>query len=374
MRDEIDIYLTKAGRFLQWWDIKRPEMERIIIDTHKLLKKFIPESIEIFKKRYTILQSIYINQPIGRRSLATLHEISERTVRSETDFLKEAGFISADAIGMMITSRGEAMLEGLRNFSDEIFGISELEREVQFRLGLEKVLIVSGDVDDDVSVQKELGRAAANYLMEIISNDSVIAVTGGSTMASVAKSLSQAKEETDIVVIPARGGMGREVENQSNIIASIFAKRLGGQYRMLHVPDQLGAEAAETLLNEPDIQEVIRWLKNAQILVYGIGRAEDMAVRRNLPSTLKTSLRSAGAVAEAFGYYFNSQGEVVYASNCIGLRTTDLKKIPKRVGVAGGRQKAEAIAAVYSHWGSGVLITDEGAARQILNFYRTKSQ
>ena len=86
MRDEIDIYLTKAGRFLQWWDIKRPEMERIIIDTHKLLKKFIPESIEIFKKRYTILQSIYINQPIGRRSLATLLEISERTVRSETDF------------------------------------------------------------------------------------------------------------------------------------------------------------------------------------------------------------------------------------------------------------------------------------------------
>lgn len=348
-------------------------MERIVIDTHELFKRFIPESIELFKKRYTILQSIYTNQPIGRRSLATLLEISERTVRNETDFLKEAGFINTDAAGMMMTSQGKAILEGLKNFSDEVFGISELEKRLQLILGLEKVLVVAGDVDDNISVQKELGRAAATYLMQIISKDSIIAVTGGSTMASVAKSLPQAKEETDIVVIPARGGMGREVENQSNIIASIFAKRLGGQYRMLHVPDQLGTEAIETLLNEPNIQEVMSWLKKAKILVYGIGRAEDMAVRRNLPDELKQALKSAGAVAEAFGYYFNSQGEVVYASNCIGLKTDDLRQIPNRIGVAGGRQKAEAIVAIYSHWRNGVLITDEGAARQILNLYKDKS-
>lgn len=346
-------------------------MEWIIISTYRLLKKFVPEFIDLFKKRYTILQSIYMDGPIGRRSLAASLDISERTVRSETDFLKDAGFIDTDVSGMMITPKGKSILEGLKDFSDDIFGISKLEQEVKEALKLDKVIIVSGDVDEDPAVQRELGRAAARYIMEIISKDSVIAVTGGSTMASVANALPKAKEKTNIVVIPARGGMGREVENQSNIIASIFAKRLGGQYRMLHVPDQLGAEAVETLLNEPDIQEVINWLKDAHILVYGIGRAEDMARRRNLSDGLKRQLRDAGAVSEAFGYYFDSKGEVVYASNCIGLKMDDLKHIPKIVGVAGGRQKAEAIISIYSHWRAGVLVTDEGAAYEILTLCKT---
>jgi len=110
------------------------------------------------------------------------------------------------------------------------------------------------------------------------------------------------------MVLPARGGMGGSVEYQSNTLAAVFAKKLGGQYKMLHVPGQLRAEAAKTLINEPDVKSVIDYLKNTNILIYGMGIAEDMAVKRNLTSDQMGIIKREKAVAEAFGYFLQHEG------------------------------------------------------------------
>jgi central glycolytic genes regulator len=334
--------------------------------SYSLLKKIIPELIELYEKRYTILRSIYSLQPVGRRSLASYLDLGERAVRSETTFLRESGFLENTPAGMRITHEGEALLEGLRDFTHQLKGLHELERQIQSTFRLEHVIVVPGNSDEDELVLFEMGKTAATYLRTILRSNSIIAVTGGSTVGAVAKALSKTSESSDIIVIPARGGIGREVEHQSNTISAIFAKKLGGQYRLLHVPDQLGAHSVETLLNEPDIKSVIELLKKADILICGIGRAEDMARRRNLSPALMNSLNRAGAVAEAFGYYFDRSGQIVFSSNSIGLNVQDLRRIPKVIGVAGGKQKAQAITAVLSHWGNGILITDEGAARTMM--------
>ena len=51
------------------------------------LEKIIPEGMQDFKVRYAILQAILENEPIGRRTLATVTTYSERTVRAATDVL-----------------------------------------------------------------------------------------------------------------------------------------------------------------------------------------------------------------------------------------------------------------------------------------------
>jgi len=50
----------------------------------------------------------------------------------------------------------------------------------------------------------------------------------------------------------------------------------------------------------------------------------------------------------------------------IGLRLTDLVQIKTIIAVAGGSEKAQAIAAVAAHHSQQVLITDQGAAEAIL--------
>jgi central glycolytic genes regulator len=97
-----------------------------------------------------------------------------------------------------------------------------------------------------------------------------------------------------------------------------------------------------------------------------------MMQRRNFTAERQQALENLGAVAEAFGYFFNAKGEIVYACNSIWLKMDDLKRIPKVVAVAGGKQKAQAIMAVFTHWKKGILVTDEGAAREIMRLAELK--
>jgi central glycolytic genes regulator len=78
-------------------------------------------------------------------------------------------------------------------------------------------------------------------------------------------------------------------------------------------------------------------------------------------------LESSKAVGEAFGYYFNEQGEIVHKVLTIGLQLEDLVDIPNVIAVAGGSSKAKAIKAYLKQApASTILITDEGAARKLL--------
>ena len=63
---------------------------------------------------------------------------------------------------------------------------------------------------------------------------------GLTTLAAVARMMPADSKNRDVVFVPARGGLGEKVENQANTISAEFATRAHAQYRLLHVPDQLG--------------------------------------------------------------------------------------------------------------------------------------
>ena len=47
----------------------------------KMQQKLIPQVLDIMTRRYSILREIYLNETIGRRSLANMLGLSERIVR-----------------------------------------------------------------------------------------------------------------------------------------------------------------------------------------------------------------------------------------------------------------------------------------------------
>ncbi|HHY82461.1 MAG TPA: sugar-binding transcriptional regulator [Clostridiales bacterium] len=331
-----------------------------------LLSRIVPEMIDLFEKRYTILRTIYSHQPVGRRALAGLLGMGEHAIRGETSILRNAGLIDSRPAGMALTPEGEAVLDNLREYANTIKGFNDLEQKVAGTLGISRVVIVPGDLDKDPAVLSSIGKAAAVLLSDIITNGCRIAVTGGSSVAAVVNAFVRNKQLSRVLVLPARGGIGKEMEYQSNTIAASFAKKLGGDYRLLHLPDQLTAQAAETLLNDRETRSVIEEVKKADILICGLGRAREMAEKRNLMKDQAETLEKIGAVAEAFGYYFNQKGEVVFATSSIGLHLSDLKAIPKMIAVAGGARKAAAIIAVMTGWNNSILVTDESAAKEII--------
>lgn len=336
----------------------------------KLQQKIVPEVVDLLEKRYNILRTIFYKQPIGRRILANDLGIGERVVRTEINFLKNQNLIEINTPGMTITPEGEEIIDKLKNFIHEIKGLSDIEKVIKERLKLKNVMIVPGNLDEDPTVIKELGRVAANYLRSSITDNSIIALTGGSTVKEVVDNMPKVQGISNVTVVPARGGMGRNVSTQANTIVAEMADKINANYRLLHVPDNLSHKALDTIVNEKDVKEVLQVIHNANILVFGIGRADEMGRRRGLSTDELKKLKELGAVGEAFGYYFNRDGEIVYSTPTIGIRNDQIQKLNTLIAIAGGENKAESILATELNNDKGVLITDEGAARKILQYIK----
>ena len=333
----------------------------------KLQQKVVPELIELLQKRYDILRVIYYNGPIGRRILANDMNISERIVRNEINFLKSQNLIEVNASGMFITSDGEEIINKLKGFIHEIKGLSKTEKFIEKHLKLQQVIVVPGDVDLDKSVLKELGKATAVYAMDILKDNSIIALTGGSTVKQVVEGFPKNNKYNNILVLPARGGMARNVEIQANTLVANLADKIGGSYELLHAPDNLSNAALATILNEKEIKNIIEKIRRAEVLIYGIGIATDMARKRGLSEEDIMKLEELGAVGEAFGHYYNELGEIVHSTPTIGVKNEDVKYIKTLIAVAAGKNKARAIIATEINRSSTVLIVDEAAAKEIIN-------
>lgn len=337
---------------------------REIIELHT---KLVPDLVDILRKRYLLLKSISHMQPIGRRVLAEELHTTERIMRAELDVLREAGVIFATAVGMSCTEEGTRLLEQLEPIAGELFGLTDLAERLKQKLQIPEVIVINGDSDQSEWVKQELGRIGARVLRQQAKEGDVIAVTGGTTIATVASHLQPAPLFRSVQFVPARGGLGENAEMQANTLVSVMAAKSGGQYRLLHAPDRVSPEALQTFLADPQVAEVLALLRSARVVIHGIGDALTMAKRRKYDDQELGVLEQAGAVGEAFGYYFNEAGEIVERISTLGLQLEDVRSAEMVVSIAGGASKAKAILSFAKQSCQNVLITDEGAARKILS-------
>jgi central glycolytic genes regulator len=334
-------------------------VEKII----RLQRKIAPDLVSVVEERYNILKHIQYAQPIGRRALAAVLGLSERVVRADVEFLKEAGLVDFSGLGMSVTEEGHNLIADLAQYVGILHGLTKLESTLAETLGIKHVVIVPGDSDSDQAVLRELGRTATGILSEYLQDNMVIAVSGGSTMATLAETISTSLPT--VTVVPARGGLGEQVEYQANIIAAVMAAKLGGRYRLLHIPDGMSEEALEAVrASDPNVAEVADMIKHADVLIHGVGEAQTMALRRSHEPDIIHYI-TQNCVGEALGHYFSLDGHCVYTTNSVGFRLNDLAEVGKVIAVAGGRKKAEAIVAVTRAGSQDVLIIDEAAARAI---------
>lgn len=334
-------------------------------------KAIAPEMLQLIQRRFALLRNIAHLAPVGRRSLAEAVQLGERTVRTELGALKDLGLVKAGASGVELTEKGHGLLRAMTPYVKELLGLTLLEEQLSKLLGIDRVVVVPGDCDQDPLIIGELGRAAARLLEKQVRDGDIIAITGGTTMARVAQAVTDGQRA--VTVVPGRGALGERVEIQANTIAAQLGQALGGRYCLLHAPDHLPPQAREELVREPGIAHVLALIHRTTILVHGIGSAREMASRRGVAPQRLAELEKSGAVAEAFGYYFNDQGNIVWQVNSIGLRLSDLSRIGCIMAVAGGRAKARAIRAVAAHHGQHVLVTDQGAAEAILGLPRAEA-
>jgi len=333
------------------------------------IETIAPDLLGVITKRYQILQYVSWMAPVGRRTLAEQMKISERVLRTETDFLRQQGLLESSKSGMVLTGKGIDVFHGLDQLMNQLLGVQADEKRLAEILGIDHCLIVSGDADQSTRILDELGKRLDQTLQLILPPGNLtVAVMGGTTMARVAQQLSyKLSAGRELTFVPARGGVGEAVDIQANSVAESMAEATGSKYRVLYIPENVSAKTYQPLLNEPAVKEVLQLIDNSQVVIHSVGDALVMAHRRQMSSETIQMLSEHHAVAETFGTFFDKDGHVVHKIPRIGLQIPDLDQIPYVFAVAGGKSKAQAIAA-YMHnapkqtW----LITDVGAAQMIL--------
>ncbi len=332
----------------------------------EIYQRIAPELMSFVEERYSLLSHISHSQPVGRRMLSTLTDLSERVVRSHVEFLKDNGLVEFTQQGMVLTDDGVVLLPKLGYALYELNKINELEDLICKALHLNKVIISSGNGQ---MALKELGFRAAQEIQHLVQPRAVVAVSGGSTLAAVANNM--AAKNLDPIVIPARGGIGERVEYQANVIASVLADKWHGTYKMLHLPDGLSQDSLRVLLEmEPQIKEINELAYRTDVLIFGIGRALHMAEQRHISDDVRCQLKIDAAVGEALGHYCTVEGRIVYATNNIGISLEQVNKVTHIVAVAAGFDKAEAIIGVMRACKKGILIIDEQAAAGIVQILK----
>ena len=335
------------------------------MDFISLMRKLAPDLAEEMTRRALILDRIGATQPVGRRQLASRLNLSEREVRNTAQRLREMGYVEVSPSGITLTTEAVPLMEAVSAFSKALSGLTEMEKQLSVLLKVETVVIVPGDADQDTGILTELGRIGAGKLRGMLKNGDTLAVTGGRTLASIARGL-QGQAPMNVMVVPARGGMGREVAFQANTLASEIATRLGGHYRLLHLPDSLDPTAKAEMLKQPEVSETMDLLQRADVILHGVSRADDRMAERKLPRKVIQALRDQGACGECFGSFFNMQGECLLVSSSVSVDLGKLSPSCRMIAAAAGASKAEAIISVLRHDRHRMLLSDEGAARRMI--------
>lgn len=343
---------------------------KISQDVIELQQLVAPEIGQIIEMRYNILSTISSEQPIGRRNLAFVLDMSERAVRNEIDFFQSQKLVSVERQGVVITEAGKNALVKLKGLLYTYNGLEQLEKELTEKLHLKKVFICPGDMDMNYEVLRFMGRSGAKYVLSVMKYKDTLALTGGNCTAAVADEMREAFYP-DVYVIPARGGIGKSHSTQANNVVAEMGLKLHSNYELLHLPDNIDQRLLEALKDYPEIKRVFTRMDEIDIFIFGLGRADVLADWRNMSPAEKKKVLSMGAVGEAFGHYFNINGEVVSPSSTIGISIDNFKRIPHAIAIAGGAGKAESIIAISRIRENIVLVTDESAAREILKQLKT---
>ena len=158
-------------------------------DFISLMRKLAPDLTDEMTRRALILERISALQPVGRRQLAMKLNLPEREIRNTALLLKDLGYLELDANGMCLSRKAEEVLNSAREFSRVMSGITEMEKTLAELLQVDRVMIAPGNADEDPHVLSDVGRICAAGLRNMLQNGNTLAVTGGSTVAAVARNL-----------------------------------------------------------------------------------------------------------------------------------------------------------------------------------------
>lgn len=302
---------------------------------------------------------------------------------AELYYLQEQGQSEIAAlIGASVSKVSRLLAEARRQgivtiqVADSRVGESDFERALAQQLGLRAVYVAPARVTDASVASRVAALMAARVLPRLLPTQGVIGVSGGYTVAQLARALDP-QPGHDLTVVPLQGNWvdgGLHLHNDQ--VCRDAASRLGA--RAMSLPAPMVVERADTrdaLLRDRSIRPVTARWSELHVAVVGVGaspggeRLDYQSVMGQLPLEVQADLIREGVVGDLCAHMFDAAGRFVeheVSRRTLSISVEELRRVPHVIAVAGGINKAVSLLGAVRTAIPSVLITDQLAAERLL--------
>lgn len=249
-----------------------------------------------------------------------------------------------------------------------------LEKALEEKYQLREVVVV--DVMDGASLGMRLGSSAATYLETTIGADDYVGISSWSTtLLHTVEAMRSRPRKILNEVIQLIGGVGSpQAQVQATRLVSHLAELTSARPYYMGCPGLVAnREIRRAFLEDPAVVASIAAWDRLTTLLVGIGTFPAsplwQASGNALALTEERELSRAGAVGEICLRFFDIDGlptKPAIEERMISIGAEAMMRVPRRIGVAGGMRKLEAIRGAVAGGWINVLITDADVARQLL--------
>ena len=307
--------------------------------------------------RQTLIEvsRLYYEQDLTQIEIGRKLSLSRSTVSRMLQRARDAGIVT-------ITVNYEVMRD------------HAVEEAMKSAFALREARVLSSQGRSFDWIRNGIGKLGANLLEESLQDTSTLGVSYG---RSIAKTVEQVRPRLSevLTVVPIIGALGSDDPLIEGIdLTRQLATKLGARYRYLHAPLLVEDRRTRDLfLQEPTVNDVLQIAANANIVLIGIGSLQSQSSgiiwTGYITRKERDWLHNIGVVGHMCAQFFDVQGKVLdiginHRSISIGLEA--LRRVDNVIAVAGTTDKASAILGALNGGYIDSLVTDDRAARQVL--------
>jgi DNA-binding transcriptional regulator LsrR (DeoR family) len=248
-----------------------------------------------------------------------------------------------------------------------------LEDRLKREFGLKDAVVVPS-TSDQHQLRMVIGAAAGHYLSQQLRDGMSVGVGWGQTLRLSLGSVPH-KSYKRLSVVSLIGGLTRSSAVNPHETASHLADIVGGQCYYFAGPAFTDSAATQTvLMNQPLLRDVFERGSKVDLAFLSVGEASKSSTMARIglitPEEV-AGLQAVGAVGDLCSHWLNDRGELVkhdLNERAVALPPEFLRKVPRVVLVSGGKNKVAMIHGVLRAKYANILVTDEQAARDVLNY------
>lgn len=220
---------------------------------------------------------------------------------------------------------------------------------------------------------ESLGRAGAWYLERVLQDGDLVGIAWGRTLKSVAASLRGVRAK-NLKFVTLVGGLTASASLNPYTIGEKLASIFEGECYYLYAPAVVENEEIRNFyLSERINQKTLELARKTRWSIVGIGTVDAQHSIYTLTGFIDYHelelIRRKGGVGDILGQFYDIWGNVIDTPlhrRTVALPLEDLRSMRNVIGIAGGREKVEAILGALRGRYIKILITDEDTAQRIV--------